>query len=266
MILYKYVSDDAGMKIIENNSVGFSRPSDFNDPFELEALYQSEEGDNPIDKGFNEIKTWAKKETWKRNTAILSLTRQPLNPLMWAHYGKDPTGMVIGFDAAINEFTCDKTNLVPVQYGSVIYTNKKPDTPLLGKPTESIEIGGTFNFPYGQLEGIQRLFLFKPAYWAYEEEVRIVKCIKGIGSNMTLASGTFSEIKVNEKPLYLFNIPKGTVKEIYLGVRSQKMESKVNFKKFISTVKSNHQSANIFGCQISKSSWNLESFDLEKHL
>jgi hypothetical protein len=37
------------MKVIEKNSVGFSRPCDFNDPFELEASYPPEEGENPID-------------------------------------------------------------------------------------------------------------------------------------------------------------------------------------------------------------------------
>ncbi|MCX5866030.1 MAG: DUF2971 domain-containing protein [Proteobacteria bacterium] len=252
------------MKIIEKNSVGFSRPCDFNDPFELAASYPSEEGKNPIDFMFNEIRTWAKKDIWNRNTAILSLTRQPLNALMWAHYGEEHKGLVIGFDAKINEFTCDKTNLVPVQYGNVIYTNKKPDTPFLSKPTEAIKVGETFHFRCDQLERLQRTFLFKPACWSYEEEVRIAKCIKGIEKSKTLKSGTFSEIKVDERPLYLLHIPKGAIKEIYVGVRrSQAMDLK-NAKGFISTARKHQPDIKLFGCNISKCSWELESFDLEK--
>ena len=261
MILYKYVSYEVGMKIIENNSVGFSLPCNFNDPFELEAAYPSEEGENPLELMFNGIRSWAKKDIWKRSTGILSLTRQPLNSLMWAHYGSQHTGIVIGIDSDIEEFTCEKTNLVPVQYGSVIYTDKKPDSSFLSKPTEEIEVGGTFHFPYGQLERLQRKFLFKPRCWSYEEEVRIAKCLKGIENSKNITSGTFSEINVEGTPLYLLPLPEGTIKEIYLGVRSNAMKSNEE-QAFFTSVKKYQPKARIFECCISKFSWNLERSEL----
>ncbi|MFW6101558.1 MAG: DUF2971 domain-containing protein [Bacteroidota bacterium] len=263
MILYKYASYDAGIKIIENNNIGFSQPHHFNDPFELEASYPSDNNENPVTATFNDIRRSAKKDTWKQNTAILSLSRQPLNPLMWAHYSGAHTGFVIGFDVAIEEFTCEESNLIPVQYGSVIYTNKKPDAPFLSNPEEPLEVGGAFNFRSDQIERLQRKFLFKPACWAYEEEVRIVKCIKGIEDNKILPSGTFSEIEVQERPLYLLHLPKGAIKEVYMGVRLGE-RTDMPIQGIIAKIKQMQPGIKIFGCKISKHSWDLESCDIEK--
>ncbi|MDF3919291.1 hypothetical protein P3W43_10515 [Salinicola salarius] len=62
MILYKYVSHDADMKILQKGSVGFTQPCYFNDPFEVEASYTSTEGNNPIEVTLNGIRNWTKKE------------------------------------------------------------------------------------------------------------------------------------------------------------------------------------------------------------
>lgn len=56
MILYKYVSHDVGMKILEYGSVGFTQPCHFNDPFEVEASYPSTEGSNQIEVMLNGIR------------------------------------------------------------------------------------------------------------------------------------------------------------------------------------------------------------------
>ena len=263
MILYKYVSHATGIKILENNSLGFTQPCHFNDPFELEAAYPSEKGSNPFEVFMNGIRTWGKKHIWKQNTGVLSLTRQPLNPLMWAHYGVEHTGMVIGVDSSINEFTCEQTNLVPVQYGSVIYTNIKPDTPFLNKPTETLQVGGTFHFPRGQLERLQRMFLFKPMCWSYEEEVRVAKCLKGFEENKAIKSGSFTEIEVSGRPIYLLDLPEGAIKEVYVGARSKMLE-KEQVPEFLALVKEFRPSIKVYGCNISSNSWSLDSFDYEE--
>ena len=260
MILYKYVSQTAGIKILENNSIGFSQPCYFNDPFEVESAYPSDEPDNIVDSLFYRIRTRGKKHIWKQNTGILSLTRQPMNPLMWAHYGAGHTGMVIGIDPSITEFTCEETNLVPVQYGSVIYTLVKPDSPFLSKPTEVLQVGGTFHFPRGQFERLQRMFLFKPMCWSYEEEVRIAKCLKGIEKDKNIKSGSFTEIEVGDRPIYLIDLPKGAIKEVYLGIRSELLKQ----EKALELVKEYQPQATTFGCGMSSSSWSLESFNLEQ--
>lgn len=263
MILYKYVSHIAGMKILQNGSVGFTQPCHFNDPFELEAAYPSTEGSNPVDVWLNRTRTWVKKNTWKENTGILSLTRQPLNPLMWAHYGCEHKGMVIGIDSSITEFTCEETNLVPIQYGSVIYTNRKPDSPFLSKSTESIEVGETFHFPKGQLERLQRIFLYKPACWAYEEEVRVAKCLKGIEDSNSIKSGTFVKIDVDDRPLYLLNLPKGVIKEVYIGARSEFLDDANKALHLMQEIRDYQPQANVYGCGVSNNSWNLDYFELE---
>jgi DUF2971 family protein len=261
MILYKYVSKDVGIEIIKKNSIGFSNPCDFNDPFELEAAYPSIKKDN-LDDLFRGPMIWVKKHIWKHSTGILSLTRQPLNPLMWVKYGKEHTGMVIGLDSSINEFTCEDTNLLPVQFGSVIYTNSKPDSPFLSKPTEILMVGSTFHFPIGQLECLQRMFLFKPMCWSYEEEVRIAKCLDGIEKNKNIQSGSFSKIKVDDRPIYLLNLPKNTIKEIYIGTRSELRDNEKALG-FLKLVKDYQPQAKTYRCGISNTSWSLESFDLE---
>ncbi|MBJ6727511.1 DUF2971 domain-containing protein [Geomesophilobacter sediminis] len=265
MILYKYLSYESGLKILQNNSIGFSQPNHFNDPFELEAAYPSEKKANdPIHSIFYGLQIWGKKMTWKRNTGILSLTRQPLNPLMWAHYCGNHTGMVIGIDSAINEFASEEINTIPVQYGSVIYTDKKPTNLLLSKPKSTLEVGGTFHFQPEHLERLQRLFLFKPMCWSYEEEVRVVKCLKGIEKNKNILSGSFSELDVCGRPLYLLKLPHGAIKEVYAGLRTNVFESEEHCDNFVSMVTGYQPGTRVFGCSISDSSWSLKRVALDE--
>lgn len=262
MILYKYVSYDAGLKILESNSIGFSQPSNFNDPFELEAAYPAETVSDPIQAVLSRMRLWGKKHTWKQNTGILSLTRQPLNPLMWAHYCVSHTGMVLGIDCTIDEFTSEIKNLIPVQYGSVIYTDNKPNHHYLSTTIQPLEVGGTFSFSPQHLERLQRMFLFKPMCWSYEEEVRVVKCLKGIQNNKDIASGSFTELKVCGRPIYLLTLPKGAIKEVFLGVRSGLFDSEEKCNHFITTMKNHQPEIAVYGCSLSESSWGLERFDL----
>lgn len=257
MILYKYVSFEAGIKIIVNNSIGFTQPQFFNDPFESEASYPPEELKDPIQQIRNNIK----KEAWKNSTGILSLTRQPLNPLMWAHYGNEHKGMVIGFDVTCSEFSCESSNFIPAQFGNVIYTDKKPVNNFISTPKEAIEVGGTFHFPYGQLEQIQRLFLYKPACWAYEEEVRVAKCLKGLDIANSNKSGNFSVIEIQNRPLYLLSLKPGTIKEVYVGARSEYMGLDKALE-LIGIVEEHQPESKLFGCGLSKDSWTLKSIDL----
>jgi hypothetical protein len=257
MILYKYVSYESGLKILRNNSIGFTIPEHFNDPFEIEAMSFDR---HLISPGRN-ILFSAIHLIGKTQTGVLSLTRAPLNPLMWSHYCLGHSGMVIGIDAVIPEFVSEETNLLPVQYGSVIYTNERPRAPLLGK-LGKLELGNTFHFQMDSLEALQRLFLFKPMCWSYEEEVRVVKCLSGIDQSSCIKSGTFSAISVAERPLYLLELPVGAIRQVYLGIRSEPlMQSKK--AQFIESLAPFQPGITIFGCKISESTWNLESYSIE---
>jgi hypothetical protein len=116
MILYKYVPFDDGKRILENGSVRFTQPEFFNDPFDL-PYYPREASANPVGGIFDRLHTMGKEEIWKKNTGILSLTRTPTNPLMWAHYADKHRGIVIGIDAIAVGLTDEKTNHSLASFG-----------------------------------------------------------------------------------------------------------------------------------------------------
>ena len=227
MILYKYVTHEVALAILKNSSIGFSQPMHFNDPFELEASYPT-----PLHGERTEIVTnfriLTKKRILKKYYGVLSLTRDPLNPLMWAHYANNHTGVVIGFDVKIDELTSLQKNIIPIQYGNVIYTSKKPTSEYISQPSVRRVLGETVQFNEKDIEKQQRTFLYKPSCWAYEEEVRVVKNIKtlvdddllGFGETAEIESGTFTKIEANNRSVYCLNLPKGAIKEVYFGVRN----------------------------------------------
>ncbi|MBF4437559.1 DUF2971 domain-containing protein, partial [Vibrio anguillarum] len=118
MILYKYMSFQAARSVIENSSLGFSCLEDLNDPFECTS-FGFEESDGSIITA--NIATNACKNRFSRNYGVLSLTRQPLNSLMWAHYGDEHQGVVIGIDVDLANLSDESAAIIPSQYGEVIY-------------------------------------------------------------------------------------------------------------------------------------------------
>lgn len=218
MILYKYVSLEAGKAILGRNSIGFSQPKFFNDPFDLPS-YPPEP--NPVEPLFSDVRIWGKNHIWAENTGILSLTRTPTNPLMWAHYADKHQGVVVGLDVVVAGLTNEETNVIPAQYGSVVYITRRPNNPFVGKFKTSIEFGGTHHFPHGHYEKLQRVFLSKPLCWSYEEEVRVLKCLKGISAeNSQTPSGRFEIVDIAGRFLYLFSLVPGSIKELYFGIRA----------------------------------------------
>jgi len=249
MILYKYVSHESGMKMLENNTIGFSKPRDFNDPFEVEASTPTgNSGDF-----FQPLIDHTKKAIIKDQTGILSLTRQPLNALMWAHYGDEHKGMVIGIDCSISDFTSEASNLIPIQYGNVIYTDTKPSHDFLGEQAEPFKLGSTFKFSCSHFEELQRMYLHKPMCWSYEEEVRLVKCIKGVEENEVIQSGKFKILDLGDRSIYLQNLPEGSIKEVYVGARSNNEENNALLDRLLEL----QPSAKAYRCNISSTSWTL---------
>ena len=133
----------------------------------------------------------------------------------------------------------------------------------MGKPTEGISVGKTFHFPKGHLEPLQRTFLYKPGCWAYEEEVRVAKCLDGIESSNVIKSGTFTKIDVGGRPLYLLNLPAGSIKEVYIGVRSVFQDAERALE-LTHDIHDFQPQAKVYGCAISDNSWSLDSFELEE--
>ncbi|WP_185856281.1 DUF2971 domain-containing protein [Vreelandella populi] len=274
MILYKYLTYEVGYSILENNSIAFSSPESFNDPFESEAACSFFPGKAKINLSTQKKIRDAAVQQFKKSYGVLSLTRQPLNPLMWSHYAGEHTGMVIGIDVSEECFTSEIENTIPVQFGNVIYTHTKPSNLFLDTLSEKLNITQSFSFDRDHIETYQRAFLYKASCWSYEEEVRIVKSIPlplNPEKFITLKSGNFKIInafsRCNLIDLPLFLMPKGVIKEVYIGLRSGIHDAEYNAElslEIVNTIRSSQPQTAIFGCKIKENTWELDRFDLEK--
>lgn len=267
MILYKYVSMQDAEKILTNNSIAFSQPKYFNDPFDLPAYPYS--SSNPKDEigqqaeaaHLSRISEWAK--NWAELTGILCLTRTPTNPLMWAHYAQSHFGMVIGIDAVLACLTDPDRNLVPAQYGSVIYVSGRSQQPFITFPKSVITIGETHRFPPDYYERLQRLFLQKPLCWAYEEEVRVLKSLGGISpENQKNESGTFRVINTSDgRPIYLYSFSPGSIREIYFGYRMKKEDK----TRLLTKMSARHE-FKAFNCDVVPTDFSVRTTDYSPHV
>lgn len=221
MILYHYTSLDIARKILTSTQIGFSRSNFFNDPFD-KPVATPVVTDNPVSGMFANINAKLKSTIWEKETAILSLTRSPTNALMWAHYADRHRGAVLEINAHLAGFTDIKCNMIPAHFGSVTYSHSRPTGPLISIPSEGVAVGATHDFVLSHYEKWQRLFLTKPLEWAYEEEVRVVKCLKGLDSvgSSSNESGDCEIIYPQGRPLHCFRIPKDAITRIIVGVRT----------------------------------------------
>lgn len=237
MILYKYYGFNSGLSALKSSRLGFRAPVYFNDPFELTYLdnVHKNEGHETIPLQWRDSL-----KALSNSVGILSLTRTPTNPLMWAHYGEEHKGFVIGYDVSSSFFTSKDYNLVSADRGDVIYTSSK--TPLtltthmkdllmqiyIASSLSTIPLQTT-----NELEAlIRKVFLIKPACWSYEEEVRIVKMIDDFSmtteerdrdifrSNYPLSQEVAPGHSVNiVEGLRIFN-HQAPIREVYLGLRN----------------------------------------------
>ncbi len=233
MILYKYYGFNAGIAALYSQKLGFREPRYFNDPFELSYLDNSDDADHIASK-VNEL---------KKSFVILSTTRTPCNPLMWAHYGEKHRGFVIGYEVDGEFLQSDDYNVLSVNEGDVVYTSSKEHFPL----TEELKATLHKAFLISQGESIssykgterknietllKKALLYKHSCWYYEEEVRVVKVLQPMfatceewQSNPNRSFTTLSKmvapgigcLVVNG--LYIFN-KKVPIKEVYLGIRN----------------------------------------------
>lgn len=233
MILYKYYGFEAGKKALKSSNLGFRKPKNFNDPFELSFLSNS---GGPHSKQA-ELKSIL--DDLRNTVAILSLTRAPSNPLMWAHYGQEHSGFVVGYDVSDSFLSSDEYNLIPVSAGDVVYTSTK--SPHILDPDMMNRIQNIFMSGMGELQRIRdtetlslarKIFLTKHASWVYEEEVRVVKILDSLFEESTAFQNderrSHYSLTEEESPGHLieqipglsifnFQVP---IKEVYLGLRN----------------------------------------------
>ena len=142
--VYYFTPPDHALENLQKKRLKVSRFSECNDPFELAAF-------NLKNKGFrSRFKQWLK-DTDSKN-GLLCFCRSWRNPVVWAHYAKNHTGICYGFDV-------DPEVFVDVRYVS-----------------ERLFPGITNKnfFDHVGEDQMVDLFATKFIHWAYEEEVRLL--------------------------------------------------------------------------------------------
>ena len=142
--------------LLEDGSMKFAPPSEFNDPFDCCPTFLSE----PIPPGFphavgHEINRFIQ-SGMSTSSGVACFTTKPDNVLMWSHYGDQHQSVCVGFDAdLLSDCTITNSKDYPIYHGldKVIYTRDRPH------------------------EGREAYF-HKAADWAYEEEYRLISSFK----------------------------------------------------------------------------------------
>jgi hypothetical protein len=209
--------------VLKHRTIGFSRPADLNDPFDWPGV------PDVADYGpFGELTATFKELIWARSMGICSMTRSYNNALMWAHYGDKHRGAVVEIDVEIAGLMDVQANAIPAHFGSVIYLdqpNMSQYAPV-SPGTPGVRVGELFSFRLDYYQQLQRIFLSKPLCWAYEEEVRVVKCLRGLNEGQSeLESGRFTIVKRednSEMPAY--HLPEGSITNILFGINSDARE------------------------------------------
>jgi len=107
--------------VLETNSIGFSQPEFFNDPFDMPGCpvgdYVEPVGEVArrayIDHVLHII---GLNSAWAESNGILCLTRTAVSPLVWAHYAQGHRGIVLGIDMVRAGLTVEDRNLIPRGY------------------------------------------------------------------------------------------------------------------------------------------------------
>lgn len=230
-ILYKYIGQEKIRYYFPKLSLAFPHIDLLNDPFEtniqstldyttnlkwIPPKYRNpivkykignmvDYGENPFYDKYEESKEYheAKKKNHqleelmnflikcRNELGVLSLTSDPLNVLMWAHYGNNHQGICIGFDMEHSFFSQVDKGQTTVRCNNLFnllkveYNNERPNY------TE-----------YTACEYAEKAFTSKFKHWSYEEEYRLIR-----------------KLPSNSKIL-IQNAPNDLIKEIYFGIKS----------------------------------------------
>lgn len=221
--LFKYLPFTEGsLKVLTEGTMKFTKPSEFNDPFDCAPDHESHNikefvSSRPdlIEKvvQFNRVspdKIESEKllmikrlktainngefgQKASDSVGICSLTRDPLNLLMWAHYSKDHTGFVVEFNIPLESFYPINNDIKYFEW-------------LIPQKVEYQETKPVVNFSDDQNTKIKKQFLIKGDVWSYEQEERVIDYIRGSGIHKFDQNAILSSVIVGmkmESPEYM---------------------------------------------------------------
>ncbi len=111
------------------------------------------------------------------NVGVFSLSEDPLNMLMWSHYGANHEGLVLGFEAEDGSDLANDEYFQPVQYSEEAL-NVDLSKGLMNGVTFSLdETGAPTIKSFVQIEDpqIQKVLFTKTVNWSYEKEWRYLR-------------------------------------------------------------------------------------------
>ncbi|MCC7434205.1 MAG: DUF2971 domain-containing protein [Methanoregulaceae archaeon] len=124
---------------------------------------------------------------------VLSLSEDPLLPLMWGHYADGDRGFVIGFDSDSDFFNPDDWKSLSKPLQAMNYSDEKPELAERGKSEENDSA----------------MLFTKPACWSGEREWRALRRLDG--ATRVVAKSPYD--------ICLFSFPASAVVEVVLGAR-----------------------------------------------
>ncbi len=220
---------EAALAILSSSTLSFTKAMDFNDVFEMDAIhnYTSIVNDIGMMVSLFETDHGTLSLAIDRSYGVLSLTRNPVNNLMWSHYADEHRGVVLGFDVEEAGFCCENKNVVPANLGDIIYTKTVPNR--LGNNSTFKRLSYYRSVTSSSQESydfFKYAYLFKGIDWAYEEEIRVVKKIdrhffdedNDERNYYNNSNGNWRVLKLtDDKCLNLCKFPPSALKEIYFG-------------------------------------------------
>lgn len=150
------------------NTLGFSKVSALNDPFEIASMaYIRMIGNSKEEKDGKSRLFRNEKNDFLNNSQISCFSRTPNEPLMWSHYSDKHNGVCYCFDEI--ELFC--TDGLTDHFGDVIYSSHLPEIYY----TEGNTTLQDWN------RELFRVLMTKSLNWVYEKEVRLIRK-KNIGN------------------------------------------------------------------------------------
>lgn len=198
---YKYLPFNEGsLNIIKDGTMKFSPPSKVNDPFDCAPDYETGNVEEYINsrpellKKACDMLKLSKKERIRQKeemirrlkfavedgafgqkasdaVGICSLSRDPLNLLMWSHYAKHHTGFVVELEIPVTVTNVNLDDLPPDYFFELLIPYEveyEKDKPIV-------------SFFDSDDEKRRKQFLIKGSDWSYEQEERVIDYVRGHG-------------------------------------------------------------------------------------
>ena len=154
--IFKYMKSDVAKLVLQNKTIRFTSPLEFNDPYDAHPPYKfintsiTETEKCNLEIGFKGLAD---------DTLILSLSKTNKNLMMWGHYADCHKGIVIEFNPEAEI----------LNYGVDVKYYKK-----------ILELKNTYNQYCAEdgkalIEALHLIFTTKNICWKYEKEKRIIQ-------------------------------------------------------------------------------------------